>query len=221
MDLPGSIDSYSKASTPIHSSCLQAAGPSLGSASHAGSCCWIWVQHKSRGRLEAEGSAEELSWAVQLSPTASASAPGAPAPLSPPSAPPPSSQETSLSQFCRLPGMIRAVPNSTRLPAMGARRWGAGPWGNTDPVGGTQILPGGKTGAPPAHPSPASLREPGPPRQTAASRAPHVRAAPARHGRDGHGTERAQLEPGSGLGQLQERQQGGGGTRRWVAAAHP
>lgn len=219
MDLPGSIDSYSKASTPIHSSCLQAAGPSLGSASHAGSCCWIWVQHKSRGRLEAEGSAEELSWAAQLSPTASASAPGAPAPLSPPSAPPPSSQETSLSQFCRLPGMIRAVPNSTRLPAMGARRWGAGPWGNTDPVGGHRSCQGERQEPP--QPIPARPRSESRVRQDKQQRAELRTYALLRHGTARHGTERAQLEPGSGLGQLQERQQGGGGTRRWVAAAHP
>lgn len=108
--------------------------------------------------------------------------------------------------------MIRAVPNSTRLPAMGARRWGAGPWGNTDPVGGTQILPGGKTGAPPAHPSPASLREPGPPRQTAASRAPHVRAAPARHGtaRKGHSWSRARGWDSCRKGSREEGGQGGG-----------
>lgn len=64
MDLPGAIDSFSKASAPIHSSaargreaaaCKLPAPPwAQPSASHAGSRCWIPFQDKSRGRLEAE-----------------------------------------------------------------------------------------------------------------------------------------------------------------------
>lgn len=136
-------------------SCLQSCRPLPGlsplRASHAGSRCWIPVQDKSRGRLEAQGPAEGGGCRAGLHSCHRAEQPPLPAlpelllrcPHPLPRHPAPSSSQTSLSQFFAVSqGLFVLCPAPPGSPRRADKADGVRHLGVRVPAVGTPLLRG-------------------------------------------------------------------------------